>query len=81
MPSYKLKLYGKQLAYFVNGKNHISFFVDSKIVAANKDRLTGYVLCNSGFQLKLGEPLPLDLMRDFLALKIEAIKQTAKKIN
>jgi uncharacterized protein YdhG (YjbR/CyaY superfamily) len=77
MPSYKL--YGKQLAYFANGKNHIGFFVDSKIIADNQAKLKGYVTCNSGFQLKLDEPLPLDLMREFLVLKIEMIKSDKKK--
>lgn len=77
MPSYKLN--GKQLAYFANGKNHIGFFVDSKIVADNMDKLKSYVTCNSGFQLKLDEPLPVGLMREFLELKIEMIKQGTKK--
>lgn len=77
MPSYKLN--GKQLAYFANGKNHIGFFVDSKIVADHQEKLKEYVTCNSGFQLKLDEPLPLDLMREFLMLKIEMIKQGTKK--
>lgn len=77
MPSYKLN--GKQLAYFANGKNHIGFFVDSKIVAANQEKLKEYVLCNSGFQLKLDKRLPLDLMREFLKLKIEMIEKSIKK--
>ncbi|MDR3263865.1 MAG: DUF1801 domain-containing protein [Clostridiales bacterium] len=77
MPSYKL--YGKQLAYFANGKNHIGFFVDSKIIADNQAKLKGYVTCNSGFQLRLDESLPLDLMREFLVLKIEMIKNGTKK--
>jgi uncharacterized protein YdhG (YjbR/CyaY superfamily) len=76
-PSYKL--HGKQLAYFVNGKNHIGFFVDSKIIADNQAKLKGYVTCNSGFQLKLDESLPLDLMREFLVLKIEMIKSIPKR--
>ncbi|GHU99331.1 hypothetical protein FACS1894211_04550 [Clostridia bacterium] len=77
MPSYKL--YGKQFAYFFNGKNHISIFIDSKIVENNKDRLKGYVLCSSGFQMKLDEPLPIDLIREFLMLKAEMIKRADKK--
>lgn len=54
-------------------------FVDSKIIAENKEKLDGYILCNSGFQLKLDKPLPLDLMREFLELKVEMIKQSMKK--
>ncbi len=77
MPSYKLN--GKQLAYFANGKNHIGFFVDSKIVADNLQKLKGYVTCNSGFQLKFEEPLPVDLMREFLLLKIAMICQNREK--
>jgi uncharacterized protein YdhG (YjbR/CyaY superfamily) len=78
MPSYKLN--GKQLAYFSNGKTHIGFFVDSKIVAEHAEELKGYVTCNSGFQLKLDQPLPLNVMRTILKEKIEMITRSANKI-
>jgi uncharacterized protein YdhG (YjbR/CyaY superfamily) len=77
MPSYKL--YGKQLAYFSNGKNHIGFFVGSSVVDVNQAKLKEYVTCNSGFQLKLDVPLPLELMRELLISKIEMIKKSIKK--
>jgi len=77
MPSYALN--GEQLAYFASGNNQIDFFTESKSTANNQKNPKGNRACNSDFHLKLNEPLPLDLMRESLAMKVGTIMQAAEK--
>jgi uncharacterized protein YdhG (YjbR/CyaY superfamily) len=77
MPSYKL--HGRQLVYFYNANNHVSFFSGRDISEFKSDKFEGLIRSKSGFQMKKSDPFPADLIKEILAFRVEEVRKAAKK--
>lgn len=68
IPTYKLD---GNLVHFAAFKNHMSFFPGSTThTEALKEELTGFKLAKGTIQFTLGKPLPDDLVRRIIRLRI-----------
>lgn len=66
------------LFQFAAFKNHISLYPTPSAVAAFKDRLSDYKISSSTIQFSLEEPLPVNLIKEIAAFRIEESKKGVK---
>ena len=72
MPGFKYK--GKYLGGFSAFKKHLSFFPTGRPVEVFKDRLDGFKLSTGTVQFTVDHPIPEDLIREMLQVRVEAIE-------
>ncbi len=65
------------LVYFAAFKNHIGFFPTASAVEAFKEKLKGYKTSKGTVQFPLGEPIPLELVKEMVRFKVK--ENAAKK--
>ena len=75
MPTYDL--YGKWLVHFAAFKKHIGFYPQPEGIEAFKDKLAGYKTSKGAVQFPLDKPLPVELIREIVAYRVE--QQAEKK--
>ncbi len=69
MPAFKLQ--GKTVAGFAAFKNHLSYLPHSgHVLPQLAEETRGYTQTKSSLHFPLGEPLPEDLVRKLLAIRI-----------
>ena len=69
IPTFKLK---GNLVHFGAFKDHISFFPGGgEAIEAFKDKLTTYKLAKGTIQLPLDKPLPVQLIQDMVAYRVQ----------
>jgi uncharacterized protein YdhG (YjbR/CyaY superfamily) len=69
MPAFNLN--GKYLIYFAGWKKHVALYpVDGKIVTALSEELAGYKGTKGSVHFPLNKPMPLDLIRKIVALRL-----------
>lgn len=71
MPAFKYK--GKPLIYIGSFKNHMSLFPTSGPVAELEDRIKPFKAAKGTLQFTLDNPIPDDLIKDILAVRIAQI--------
>ncbi|WP_019850792.1 iron chaperone [Desulfitobacterium sp. PCE1] len=69
IPTYDLN--GKWLVHFAGFKKHIGFYPQPEGIAAFKEKLSEYKTSKGTVQFPLGEPLPLDLIREIVRFRVE----------
>lgn len=76
MPTFNLN--GSYLIYFAGWKKHIALYpVTAGIVATLADELAGYKGTKGSIHLPLSKPMPLDLVRRILKLRLEENRSKA----
>jgi uncharacterized protein YdhG (YjbR/CyaY superfamily) len=69
MPTFNLN--GKYLIYFAGWKKHVALYpVDGKIATELSEELAGYKGTKGSVHFPLNKPMPLDLIRKIVALRI-----------
>jgi uncharacterized protein YdhG (YjbR/CyaY superfamily) len=69
----------KPLLGLLAAQHHLSIFPFSpQIVAAMRERLTGYELSKGTIRFTLAMPLPDDVVRDIVRLRVEEIEGRAR---
>lgn len=77
MPTFKLN--GTYLIYFAGWKKHIALYpVTAGTVAGLGDELAGYKGTKGSVHLPLNKPMPLDLVRRILKLRLEENRLKAR---
>ena len=71
MPGFKYK--GKYLGGFNAFKSHLSFFPTGRPVEVLKDKLGDYKLSTGTVQFTVEHPIPEELIREMLRVRIDAI--------
>jgi uncharacterized protein YdhG (YjbR/CyaY superfamily) len=70
-----LKYKEKPLLGFAATKNHLSIFPFSPaVIDAVRERLSGYALSKGTIRFTLGQPLPDDVVRDVVELRMTEIR-------
>jgi uncharacterized protein YdhG (YjbR/CyaY superfamily) len=65
------------VVYFAAFKNHIGFFPTASAVEAFKEKLGGYETSKGTVRFPLGEPIPLELVKEMVQFKVK--ENNAKK--
>lgn len=74
-----LKYRHKPLLGFLAAKQHLSIFpFSSRIVDAVRDRLTGFELSKGTIRFTAARPIPDEVVRDIVRLRVEEIVGTAR---
>lgn len=68
MPAFTL---GSMLVYYAAHKNHIGFYPFTTAIAAFKKELARYKTAKGSIQFPHSEPLPLDLISQITAFRVE----------
>lgn len=76
MPAYKQN---GVLVYFGGFTKHVSLFPTGKGVAAFVDKLQGYTISKGTIQFPLDSPLPVKLISEIVAFRVEENLQKQKK--
>lgn len=63
------------LFVYAGFKNHISFHPTLEVITAFKDELTAYETSANTVQFALDQPLPLELISNMAAFRVEQSKQ------
>lgn len=72
MPTFDLN--GRHLVYFAGWKRHIGLYpVTAGVAEAFREELAPYASGKGSLQFPLGKPLPTDLIRRIVALRLEEI--------
>lgn len=66
------------LVYFAAFKNHIGFFPTGKGMEAFKDKLSGYKTSKGTIQFPLNQPLPLDLVKEIVKVRVNQNQKEPK---
>ena len=66
-----LEINGKWFVHFAAFKKHIGFYPQPEGVTAFADKLAGYKTSKGAIQLPLDKPLPLDLIREIIAFRLQ----------
>ncbi|MGE5398007.1 MAG: iron chaperone [Chitinophagales bacterium] len=69
MPTYDLN--GKWLVHFAGFQKHISLYPQPEGITAFKEKLTDYKTSKGTVQFPLSKPLPLDLIREIVAFRVD----------
>lgn len=77
IPGFKYK--GKYLAGFSGYKDHMSFFPSGRPIELLKEKLGAYKLSTGTIQYSLVNPIPQDLIRELLGIRVSAIDSKSKK--
>ena len=72
MPTYDLN--GKWLVHFAAFNKHIGFYPQPEGVEAFKNKLAGYKTSKGAVQFPHNKPLPLDIIREIVAYRVEQQK-------
>lgn len=70
MPAFKQ---GKPVFYFAIFPHHIGLYPTPEVVEAFKDRLLGYKTSKGAIQIPIGTALPLPLIKEMIAYRLESI--------
>lgn len=73
MPGFKYR--GKYLIAFAPFKNHMSVFPGGEAVGIIKDELHGYKTATGTVQFTLDNPLPEELIKDLVKIRLSAISK------
>ena len=73
MPGFKYD--GKYLCGFNAFKDHLSFFPTSEPIALLHDQLAGYKIATGTIQFNAARPLPDQLVKALVQVRIDAIKK------
>lgn len=68
MPTYDLN--GKWLVHFAGYEKHIGFYPQPEGIIAFKEKLAGYKTSKGTIQFPLSKPLPLDLIKEIVKLRV-----------
>lgn len=68
------KYKGKPLVYFGGFKDHMSLFPTSKPTEILADKLMGYKVSKGTIQFTLEKPLPDELIKEILQVRLEDIR-------
>jgi uncharacterized protein YdhG (YjbR/CyaY superfamily) len=68
MPTFALK--GKNLVHFAAFKNHIGFYPTPRGIEAFQEELSGYKMSKGAIQFPIDKPLPLDLIRRIVEMRV-----------
>lgn len=75
IPTFTLK---GNLVHFAAFKNHIGFYPAPSGIEAFKDELSAYKGAKGSVQFPLGEPVPFDLIRRIVELRVKENLEKAK---
>jgi uncharacterized protein YdhG (YjbR/CyaY superfamily) len=74
-----LRYMGKPMLGFLAAKDHLSVFPFSpRVVDAVRDRLTGYELSKGTIRFSVAVPLPDEVLRDIIRLRVNEIVGTGR---
>lgn len=73
------KLCGRQFAYLAAQRGYIGFYVDAKSVEMLSEKLVGFTGSKAGIHLPNDRPIPYDILREMLQIRMETIKLKNKK--
>ncbi len=76
MPTFKLK--GKNLVHFAAFKNHIGFYPAPSGIVAFEEALAPYKGAKGSVQFPLNQPLPLELISNIVAFRVQDQLNRAK---
>lgn len=71
IPTFKYK--GRYVLYFGAFKNHVSVFPGGNVDVL-KDKLTKYKISKGTIQYDEKDPIPEDIIREFVVMRIETLK-------
>jgi len=71
MPTFDMN--GKWLVHFAGFEKHVGFYPQPDGVEAFKEKLTGYKTSKGTIQFPLNKPLPIDLIREIVKFRVEAL--------
>lgn len=77
IPSYNL--YGRPLVYFASQNGYIGFYSDANIITSLSDKLKGYGLSKAGVHLPVDQPIPYELVKEMIILRMADIQQKTIK--
>lgn len=78
MPAFMLQ---GPLVYYAGHKNHIGFYPTGAGIAAFKDEISAYKHSKGAIQFPIDEPLPLDLIKKIVMVRIKMNLAKAEKRN
>jgi uncharacterized protein YdhG (YjbR/CyaY superfamily) len=74
-----LRYQRKPLLGFLAAKDHLSVFpFSTQVVDAVRDRLAGYELAKGTIRFTLAQPLPDDVVRDIVRLRVQEIARPTR---
>ncbi|MEY3901895.1 MAG: hypothetical protein RL189_1201 [Pseudomonadota bacterium] len=76
MAAFRVK---KTLVYIGGFKNHVSFFPTSSGIKAFRSELTEYKISKGTIQFKIGEKIPLQLLRKIVRFRIKELQSSKNK--
>jgi len=76
IPTFDLN--GRHLVHFAGYEKHIGFYPTSSGVAVFADELKSYKRAKGSVQLPLGQPLPTDLIRRIVAVRVDQIRKAER---
>ena len=71
MPTFRLK--GKNLVHFAAYKNHIGFYPTPSPIEHFAAELSAYKTSKGAIQFPIDQPLPFDLIKRMVALRVDQI--------
>ena len=76
IPTFDLN--GRHLVHFAGYEKHIGFYPTSSGVAVFADELKSYKRAKGSVQLPLDQPLPTDLIRRIVAVRVDQIRKAER---
>ena len=77
MPTFDLN--GKHLVHFAGYERHVGLYPTPSGVDAFKDELAAYKNAKGSVQFPLNQPMPMDLIRQIVAYRVEESMRKASK--
>jgi uncharacterized protein YdhG (YjbR/CyaY superfamily) len=78
--SYQMPAYRKNgmLVYFAGCKNHVGFYPTNSGIENFKKELAGYKSSKGAVQFPVGQPMPLELIRQIVLFRVAENEEKAK---
>lgn len=75
MPTYHQ---GENLVHFAMQKNHLGFYPGGEATGVFAEQLAGYKTSKGSIQFPLANPIPLELIREITAWRVQKVEEKEK---